>query len=257
VWWNSPDSYHVFAGGMYSYEQAKVHASFCSIAGNFVQMAEPLADEQIPPDRLDMIRRVAPTTPDTSTAVDVFEHNPAQLWNLPIHRPFGDWNIVGLFNFDYDQKGTPLTQTIDLEKDLLLSPDKDYLAYEYWTRRFLGTVRGAFARTVPAPDCEIFSIVEKQDHPVLVSTNRHVRQMAYDIRDLKWDPKGRTLEGASRVVRNDPYELRLYLPAGYFLSETEVEGLEAKTKTEGELAFVEFTSPQSGDVKWKATFASR
>jgi len=49
---------------------------------------------------------------------------------------------------------------------------------------------------------------------VLISTSRHVRQMAFDIKDLvlRWRPA--MLRGFSRAVAGDPYQLRIYVPEG-------------------------------------------
>ncbi|NOZ22103.1 MAG: hypothetical protein GXP25_13565 [Planctomycetes bacterium] len=253
VWWNSPDSFHVYVGGIYSYNRGKVHASFCAISGNLVHLAEPFTDEDIPADRLEIIKRVAPTTPDVSTAVDVFEHNPARLWNMPIKRKFGEWNVVGLFNVDYGQEGKPITQEIRFD-DLDLSPEKEYLVYEFWGKQFLGVKKDSFTRTLQAPDCEIYSIVEKKDHPVLVSTSRHVRQMAYDILDLKWDAATRSLRGTSKVVGKDPYQLRIFVPEGYTFSGAQAQDIEAESSKDGPLLTIDFTSPESRDVNWAVTF---
>ena len=50
---------------------------------------------------------------------------------------------------------------------------------------------------------------------MLISTSRHVRQMAFDIKDLAWDGQQRVLRGTSRAVAGDPYQLRIYVPDGY------------------------------------------
>jgi len=253
VWWNNADSFHVYVGGLYSYNQAKTHASFCALAGNVMMVGEPFTDEDIPEERLDIIRRVAPSTRDVGKAVDVFDHNPARLWNMPIERSFGRWNVVGLFNVDYGQTGAPITQRIDLTK-LGLEAHREYLAYEFWTERFLGTVKDGFTRTLEAPDCEVYSIVEKVDHPALVSTSRHVRQMAYDILDLSWDKQARILRGVSKVVRDDPYELCIYIPKGHAFKTVKVKGADPKANRESRLLRVAFTSSTSRDVPWSLSF---
>lgn len=252
VWWNNPDSFHVYCGGLYSAKQAKVHASFCSLSGNLVHLGEPFTDEQLPPDRLDIIKRVSPTTMDVSQAVDVFEHNPARLWNMPIVRDFGRWNVVGLFNVDFEHDGQPITQTIRMA-DLGLDPDKVYLVHEFWTNQFLGAVRGEFTRTIAAPDCEIYSVVELQDHPLLLSTSRHVRQMALDVRDLKWDAATKTLSGVSQMVAEDPYELRIWTE-GWQPKRVAVEGLPAETAQEESIRKVRFTSVAGGRTAWRVEF---
>lgn len=255
VWWNNADSFHVYVGGLYSYRQAKTHASFCALAGNVMMVGEPFTDETIPEDRLDIIRRVAPSTRDVGKAVDVFDHNPARLWNMPIERSFGKWNVVGLFNVDYGQKGIPLTQRIDLT-DLELSADKTYLVYAFWNRRFLGEVKGSFTRSLQAPDCEVYAIVEKTDHPILISTSRHVRQMAYDIIDLAWDNETQTLRGLSKLVRHDPYELRVYVPEGHVIKTVKVKDTDPTLSQKDRLLTVAFTSSTNRDVPWSLDFKS-
>ena len=256
VWWNNPDSFHVYVGGLYSYNQGKVHASFCAISGNMVFLSEPFTDQDTPEDRLEIIRRVAPTTPDVSKAVDVFEHNPARLWNMPIKRDFAEWNVVGLFNVDYNQNGKSITQQIAFE-DLELSPDKEYLVYEFWSKRFLGVKKGSFTRTLQAPDCEIYSIVEKADHPILISTSRHVRQMAYEILELKWDQETNTLSGTSKVVEGDPYQLRIFVSEGYAFANAEAGNMIIDAKVGGSILTIDFESPANKDVAWSVTFKRR
>jgi len=253
VWWNNPDSFHVYVGGLYSYKQGKVHASFCSISGNRVFLSEPFTDQDTPEDRLEIIRRVAPITPDVSIAVDVFEHNPARLWNMPIKRDFGEWNVVGLFNVDYNQDGKPISQEIKFE-DLELSPDKEYLVYEFWSKQFLGVKKGSFIRTLQAPDCEIYSIVEKLDRPVLISTSRNIRQMAYDILHLEWDDTTKVLSGTSKVVEQDPYQLRLFVPEGYTFADAKAGDLKIDAKTDGQILTINFESPANDDVDWSVSF---
>jgi hypothetical protein len=253
VWWDNPDSFHVYAGGIYSYAQAKTHASFCSLAGNVLMIGEPFTDEDLPPERLDIARRVAPMTPDTAVAVDMFEHNPARLWNMRIERPFGAWNVVGLFNTDYGQTGEPITQRIDF-RELGLDPAGEYLVYEFWRKEFLGAVKGGFTRTLQAPDCEVYAIVQAQEHPVLISTNRHVRQMAYDVLDLAWGDAARTLSGMSRVVGGDPYQLRICVPDGFTARSAQAGNLAAALAEDDGLLTLEFTSPAAADVHWSVTF---
>jgi hypothetical protein len=119
------------------------------MGGNLAWVGEPFVEygDDVPEERLDIIRRVAPVTSDTGIAVDMFERNPARLWNMPVNRKFGSWNVAALFNFDFDNRGEAVTQEITMT-DLGLDPEKEYLDYEFWRKQFLGTVRKSFTRTV-------------------------------------------------------------------------------------------------------------
>jgi hypothetical protein len=121
----------------------------------------------------------------------------------------------------------------------------------------VGTFRGRFvSRAIGNKDCDVYSIVAKEDRPVLVSTSRHVRQMAFDVKDLRWDGGQNVLRGLSRAVSGDPYELRIWLPAGYRLEQAELPaGLTATTKMQGDLLLVDYTTSTDNDVEWAMHFS--
>jgi hypothetical protein len=192
---------------------------------------------------------------DVSYPVDLFVRRPARVWNMPVERPFGKWNVLAVFN--YTGAGSrPFTTSLDAAKDLRLDPNKGYTVYEFWSKKLIGTFKGSFAtRPLNAYDCDIYSIVEKQDHPTLISTSRHVRQMAFDIKDLAWDGSQRMLRGVSRAVAGDPYQLRIYVPDGFAAKRVELsEGLTPKTAADGSLTTVDYVSTTGKDVEWKVFF---
>ncbi|HEX7585234.1 MAG TPA: hypothetical protein VF373_11135, partial [Prolixibacteraceae bacterium] len=132
----------------------------------------------------------------------------------------------------------------------------EYIVYEFWTKKLIGTFKGTFeTRPLNPYDCHIYSIVEKQDHPVLISTSRNIRQMAVDIKDLTYDAPERMLKGVSRAVAGDPYQLRIFVPEGFNVKRVELtDGPTATIKTEGNLLTVDYNSPTSTDVEWKVYF---
>lgn len=276
VFWNDGDGFHVYKyaesdGKHYDSRQAKVVANFRAIAGNTILISEAF-DVPYPEDRIELLKRISPPTMDVSYPVDLFVRQPAQVWNLPVQRAFGKWNIVAVFNYTQALKtehmggsviqrldsidGTPFSVSLDAAKDLRLDPNKEYLVYEFWSRAFLGSFRGTFTtRAVKAYDCDVYSIVEKQDRPVLISTSRHVRQMAFDIKNLGYDSSNRVLLGTSRAVAGDAYELRIHVPEGFSARHvTLTDGLVAEIKAEGNLLTVSFRSSTGNDVDWAVFF---
>jgi hypothetical protein len=145
---------------------------------------------------------------------------------------------------------------LDAAKDLRLDPNKEYIVYEFWTKQLIGTFKGKFATRPLSPyDCDLYSIVEMQNQPVLISTSRHVRQMAFDIKDLAYDGGQRMLRGVSRAVAGDPYQLRIYVPDGFTARRVELSGgLTAKMADDGHLLTVDYTTSTGGDVEWKVFF---
>ena len=276
VFWNDGDGFHVYksqpideSSGRYNYGQAKVSANFHAFAGSTLFLEEAL-NEEYPADRIELLKRISPPTPDVSYPVDLFVRKPAQIWNMPVERPFGKWNVLGVFNYTSKTPREGFTYTtpnsraliakftvpLDAAKDLRLDPNKEYIVYEFWSKKLIGTFKGTFVpRPVTPYDCDIYSIVEKQDRPVLISTSRHIRQMAFDIKDLAYDGGQRMLRGVSRAVAGDPYQLRIYVPGGFAAKRVELSGgLTAKMAADGPLLTVDYTASTGNDVEWKVFF---
>lgn len=197
----------------------------------------------------------AAPTMDVSYPVDLFVRRPARIFNMPVDRPFGKWSVLSVFNYT-GSGNRKFSASLDAAKDLRLDPDKEYIAYEFWSKKLIGTFKGSFAiRPIGAYDADIYSIVEKQDHPVLISTSRHVRQMAFDIRNLAYDGQQRVLRGTSRAVAGDPYQLRFYVPEGFTASRVELSGgLTGTLAMDGCLLTVDYTASSGLDVEWKVFF---
>jgi hypothetical protein len=275
VFWNDGDGFHVYKyvgpdGKKFNAEQAKVVANFRALANNTILVSEAF-DEPYPEDRIELLKRISPPTMDTAYPVDLFVRKPAQVWNMPVARPFGSWRVLGVFNYTHQLRLQPLSNSIIqmldgtndtpfftelTARDLRLDPGKEYIAYEFWSRTLLGTFKGMFKpRPVKPYDCDIYSIVEKQNHPVLISTSRHVRQMAFDIKALSYDASAGALRGVSRAVADDPYQLRIYVPDGFKAGRVTLsDGLNGEMKTNGNLLTVDFTSTSGKDVTWAVFF---
>lgn len=129
------------------------------------------------------------------------------LFDLRVARPWGTWDVVGVFNYD----GRPAETVVDLAR-LPLEAGKVHV-YEYWSGAYLGRLprdakvplalaayEGKLLSVVPAPD----------DRPVLISTSRHLSQGGLDLEDVAWQRDGErwTVRGrSSHLVKGDPCEL--------------------------------------------------
>lgn len=256
VFWNDCDNIHIYKydrGRTVPYGEAKVRANFHAIAGSTMYPSEAF-DVPYPEDRLELLKRVSPPTADAAYPVDLLVRNPAQVWNMPVARSFGAWSIVAVFN--YGPESDDFTAVLDAEKDLRLDPDETYLVYEFWSRKFLGTFCGTFrSRAVPQKGCDVYCVVEQRDKPVLLSTSRHVRQMAFDVKSVSWDNEAKQLHGISRAVSGDPYQLRIYVPRGYQFDSVDLpQALEATTTIDGRLLTVGYTTSTDDDVSWTVGF---
>jgi energy-coupling factor transporter ATP-binding protein EcfA2 len=111
------------------------------------------------------------------------------------------------------------------------------IVYEFRSKQLIGTFKGKFdTRPLSPHNCDIYSAVKKREHPVLISTSRHVRQMAFDIRDLAYDSQQHLLRGTSRAVAGDLYQLRIHAPEGFTARSAELAGnIPATMRTDGRL----------------------
>jgi len=259
VFWNDGDGFHIYKynasdGKDFTAQEAKVDANFHAMAGSTLFVSEAF-NVPYPPDRIELLKRISPPTMDVAYPVDLFVRKPARIWNMPVERPFGKWNVLAVFNFT----GNPnrkFTATLDAARDLRLDPDREYAVYEFWSKQFIGTFKGKFVTRPLSPyDCDIYGIVEVQDRPVLLSTSRHIRQMAFDIKDMAYDGGQRVLRGVSRAVAGDPYQLRIYVPEGFAAKRVELsDGLTPAMAANGSLLTVDYTSSTGKDVEWKVYF---
>ncbi len=251
VWWNNPSSYHVYVQGRYSPGEAKVHATFCAFAANILTLGEPLTKEELPPDRLDIIKKISPAGMDVSRPLDYFDRSHPAVWHMPIERPFGSWDLLALFAYWHDKDKS---FSIDLA-ELGLPDAKEYLVYEFWQDSFLGSKKGRLDVDLNGPDCAVYSIVEKKLQPQLVSTNRHVRHMANDILDLAWESASNVLRGKSKVIEGEYYELRIHVPEGFQPQDVLLsEDYTVSRELSGSILRVQFTPAETGEVHWRIGF---
>ena len=103
--------------------------------------------------------------------------------------------------------------------------------------------------------CRVLAIRPVADHPQVISTSRHVTQGIIDLSEEKWDPAAQTLSGVSRVVANDPYELRIVVPAGPKVWRATSAGDEKFAITQdGSNIRATLTSRESREVHWQLKF---
>src|SRR4029079_15058898 len=117
---------------------------------------------------------------------------------------------------------------------------------------------GAFAKGIsidvgPA-STRVLSLVPATDQIQLVSTSRHITQGWVDL--ISQNISGNRYTGKSRLIRNDPYNLRFAFPQGknYVIKSATASGLPVRFMNHQGWAEVEITSPQTRDVSWEVRF---
>jgi hypothetical protein len=238
----------------------------------------------LPPERLDIYKRTIPNhTKLSARPVDLFEREMPNIWHVSHGEGDDRVHLVGLFNWNFPERGRssdsgameePTTQeaqaakrgevgpvTVKLDPAQLGIPaGTELVGFDYWAKKFVPAFSGAQEFTLPPGSCKVFALRKKIDRPQLIGTSRHISQGLVDVIDVKWDEEKNVLSGRSRVVGDDPYELRIDT-AGRKVEQVTTAGgggrFETAAKAHGDDGGlrVTFTSPASGEVTWQVRFA--
>jgi hypothetical protein len=93
---------------------------------------------------------------------------------------------------------------------LALDTDAYYYVFDFWNWKFIGKLSGdgRLEQALRPGEARVMAIHEVKMHPQFISTNRHIFQGYVDMHRLPaWDPKTKTLSGASKVIAEEPYKV--------------------------------------------------
>ncbi len=264
VWWNDPDPSIVRATGTFmgvnpvTLAQARLGASWVSIAGQFYLNSDWIPD--LPPDRLEVMKRTMTHHDAAARPVDYFDNFLPTTWLITDTSQTVRRDVIGVFN----QEKTELKVDYSCAK-LGLDPKQTYLAFDFWGNAPLPNFQRGFQCDVPPTSCLVIAVRADEGHPVLLSTSRHVTQGIVDVTGETWR-RGK-LSATSKVVGNDPYELRIagLTSGGKFwkLVSAEVSvsdkaaGVTVSCQESSGLLRVTLQSPESREVKWTVQFQSQ
>ncbi len=251
VWYNDPDP--VYVRPDVAIEHARLICSWVALSGQLNVFSEWLPE--LPEDRVNLLRRTMPNHGLRPRPVDLFSSELARVWLLSDTRGSVRRDVVGLFNWEQHKP-----QTIDVTPACAGLPEaRRYVGYDYWADRFLPPSSGPLQCTLPPGTCRVLSLRPEAEHPILVSTSRHITQGVVDVLEERWDADELLLTGESRVVANDPYELRIVVPAAensYLASGVEVDTPDARTRFDqaGPTLRVRIDPAECRTVAWRVRF---
>jgi len=177
---------------------------------------------------------------------DADQREVVSLYQLDIARPFEQWTVLARTRSN--PSAIPLAE-------LGLVPQTDYLAFEFWTRRFLGAVRDTLS---PGPidprfEVQVICLRQRVAHPQLLGTSRHVTCGGPDLSDIAW--REGVLSGVSTLVAGDPYAVYLSEPAGYRFDGVEaVGGRLVGAVLAGGMRVIRLASARGGVVHWAVRY---
>jgi alpha-galactosidase len=237
VWRNDPDHIEIARADGYR------SATITSLTGSLLMLTD--RPEVYRSDRVEAARRTAPVLftmpgqvydidPSRSSRLFMAEHEVSgsgprpfeadqrlqqTLYQLDIARPFERWTVLARTPGAPDRLGMI---------DLGLATGRDYLAFDFWGKRFLGAFQDTLVAGAidPSFQVQVVCLRERQPHPQLLATNRHVSCGGVDLERVSWS--GDVLAGESRIVAGDAYEVYLTEPDGWVAESVEAPGAEAE-----------------------------
>jgi hypothetical protein len=255
VWYNDPDP--VYVTDSVPSEHARALVSWVALTGQLNASSEDY--KALSPERIHLLQRSMPAHGLKPRPVDLFEEKIARIWLLTDDRKEPRRDVVGLFNWDEKE---PAHIACSAERMGLPRADR-YVGFDYWADTFVEPFGNLLESDVPPASCRILSIRPVSAQPQVVSTSRHIAQGIPDLIAEKWDSNARTLSGISRVVANDPYELRIaaigptspWKATAVRLSPADVHATIKLIDQDDWRIRVRIDSSTSGDVRWAIVFA--
>ena len=247
VWWNDPDPCVVrtagggIGGKAVTLDVARLTASWVAIAGQFFLVSDWLP--ALPPERLDVLKRTMLSHNATARPVDYFDNNLPTTWLVTATNELVRRAVIGVFN----QETNGLNVNYSCAK-LGLDSRKKYYAFDFWANAPVSAFQDEFNCELTPKSCRIIAVRGAENHPVLVSTSRHVTQGIVDVSGEKWDAAKKTLSGVSQIIGNDPYELRV---AGLDADGKKWKLISAKVSAKDSSAGVAIAfKPAAGEDDW-------
>ena len=201
------------------------------------------------------MKKVFPTYGEAARPVDLFECDKPEVFALPVKTSFGQWTVLGVFN--YDEQATA-QKSVSWES-LRLDPTREYVAYEFWSQSLLAEPRKELTVSLAPSSAALIALHAKQGVPQVVSTDRHYAQGALELESVKWDTQSMTLSGVSLGPPGTAHNVAVYVPESYAWAEKltgyfyEFGNYSLKLMTP-KILRVRAKFDQSGRVPWEVKF---
>lgn len=242
--WNVPEGEGV------TVNQSIAWLTGAAMTGGVVKIGEPFTD--LSPQEIDILRKLLPAPGRSARPIDLFQEASPQIWHLPLKSPAGEWDILGLFNWDAT---APEMLTVDFSR-LGLADGAYYTVYDFWKEHYYGTAQGNLQIEVPPASVRVIGLRRFDNHPMLLSTDRHFTQGALDHETLAWDAVSGALNGAFQGTEDCGYTLSILVPPPYAMRRVEVSCGEASTRVEEGVLRIAFHNKAAGPVAWRVEFSA-
>lgn len=190
--------------------ESQITATIFGIGGGPAMLGDDIG--RISDERLALIKKVFPRTSHVATPVDLFDRphpDYPRLFHNHVEAEWGAWEVVSVLNYDDE----PLDLTVPLEK-LGLTPDDQYLLWEFWNEQYLGVCSGSLRALVPPRSARVYRLYAQTGHPWIAGTDMHVMQGEVELSGVQWDHATLTLRGQVTRPSGNTGNVFIHVPKG-------------------------------------------
>ena len=247
VWYTDADT--MLVRSPLTLDQARAWATLQGLTGQAILDSDRLMD--LSAERVELLRRVYPAVDIRPLDLFPAERN-KQIMDLKIKQLGRNYDVVGLFNYDEAK-----SEQMNLNwRDLGLPENTPIHVYDFWSNEYLGAWEHGMTLNISPTSCRVLTLLPSNGKVQLISTNRHITQGWVDLVALNSNEAANSFTGKSRVIKNDPYELRFVFPRekNFKIKSAKAGGLPVRIENHQGWATVQIISPRTAQVSWSVMF---
>jgi hypothetical protein len=235
-------------GNKASVEEARFRLALLTLSGCSICLSDDFRLLDLP--RIRMMQQCLPPGNPLARPLDLFERQLPSLWHMHCANNAGEWDVVGLFNFE-DQ---PQQRTVALSA-LGLPAGSKVTVFEFWEEKLLGTYQDQVALMLAPRTARILLIHRQPLRPQVIATNMHVLGGYHEIQRMAWDDQQLVLSGTYRRAAGLDAKAYLYVPDGYrpLTNAPGLRGLRRLVRIDANL-WAEEVQFQNAQVDWAVPF---
>jgi len=228
-------------------EQARAWATLQGMTGQALMASDRMMD--LPSERVEILKKVFPAL--DIKPMDLFpSKRNKRIWDLKINHLNRNYDVLALFNFKEREK-----DFIYLSWKEIGLEDEPIHIFDFWEGEYLGAWEGGLSIEIPPTSVKVLTLLPDNGKIQLISTNRHITQGVEEL--LFIITKENSIEGKSKVIKNEPYEISFVFPRGknFILREVFAEGAKYSIFNYQGWAKVRFFPSKKGILSWKVKFS--
>ncbi len=227
LWLNDPDCLLVRdSETSLSLDEVRFLATAVGLSGGMLLLSDCMP--KLPPERLEIAQLLLPPYERSAVPLDLFERSLPRLFELTVERPFEQWWLLGVFQWE----DAPADVTAPL-------PDERVHVYDLWEERYFGVHRGGLVLRAMGPhSAKLLSVRRAVERPQVVSTTFHFSQGGVELEGVRFDAgRGALTVALTRPAKSEG-EVVIHVPRGYRerALESDVPGIAMRRRADGLLA---------------------